>query len=84
MFPELKINKWKNVQVPVAHVYNLSYLGVWNLEDHNLRPAGEDSSEDPICKITIAKWTRGVTQAVEHLLEFKYQSHQKTKKEMKK
>jgi hypothetical protein len=33
-----------------------------------LRPAWANSSQDPISKITRAKWTGGVTQAVELLL----------------
>jgi hypothetical protein len=32
------------------------------------RPARAKSSQDPISKITRAKWTRGMAQAVEHLL----------------
>jgi hypothetical protein len=36
-------------------------------EDLSLRPAQANSSQDPISKITRAKWTRGVAPAVEHL-----------------
>jgi hypothetical protein len=55
-------------QVPVAHICNPSYLGVWDWEDCTLRLAWTYSSRDSISKITRAKWTGGVTQAVEHLL----------------
>jgi hypothetical protein len=54
--------------VPVAHAYNPSYLGaeigritVWG-------QLGQNVHETPISKITRAKWTGGVTQAVECLL----------------
>jgi hypothetical protein len=43
-------------------------MGGWDREDHDSRPAQANISQDPISKITTAKWTGGVTQAVEHLL----------------
>jgi hypothetical protein len=66
---------------PVTHTCNPSYLGAWDQEDHGSRTAQANSSQDLISKITRAKWTRGVAQAVEHLLcKNKLQSHQKKKK----
>jgi hypothetical protein len=44
---------------------NLSYLGGWDQEDSNSR---QIVHETPISKITRAKWTGGVAQAVECLL----------------
>jgi hypothetical protein len=43
-------------------------LGGWDPEDWGLRPAWANSSQDPISKITRAKWTGGVAQAMEYLL----------------
>jgi hypothetical protein len=43
-------------------------VGDWDQEEQVLRPAGANSSWDPISKMTRAKWTEGVAQAVEHLL----------------
>jgi hypothetical protein len=45
---------------PMAHVCDPSYLGGRDREDHGLRPAWANSLQDPISKITRAKWTRGV------------------------
>jgi hypothetical protein len=53
---------------PVAHTCNPSFLGGWDWEDHGSRTAQANSSQDPISKITIAKWTVGVAQAVACLL----------------
>jgi hypothetical protein len=39
-----------------------------SLEDCSSRPAQANSSQDPISKKTTRKWTRGMAQAVEHLL----------------
>jgi hypothetical protein len=38
------------------------------MKDHSSRPVLENSSQDPISKITRAKWTGGVAQVLEHLL----------------
>jgi hypothetical protein len=54
-------------QVPVAHVYNPSYLGGWEGKDQ-FEASLANSSQHSISKITRAKWARGVAQAVEHLL----------------
>jgi hypothetical protein len=45
-----------------------------------LRPAHKNSSQDPISKITRAKWILGIAQEVDCLLqvqspEFKHKSH---------
>jgi hypothetical protein len=48
----------------VPHACNPSYLGDWVQKDHSSRPAQASSSQEPIFKITRAKWTGGV----EHLL----------------
>jgi hypothetical protein len=55
---------------PVAHACNPSYLGGSDQGRINcdLRPAWANSSRDSIFKITRAKWTGGVAQAVELLL----------------
>jgi hypothetical protein len=55
-------------QAPVAHAHNPSYLGCWNQEDHGSSPVLVNNLEDPFSKITRAKGTGGVTQAVECLL----------------
>jgi hypothetical protein len=39
-----------------------------DLEDQGSRPAQANSSRDPISKIIRPKYTRGVAQAVEHLV----------------
>jgi hypothetical protein len=52
----------------VAHTCNPSYLEGWDQEDSGLGPAQEDTSQDPIFKITRAKRTEGVAQAIEYLL----------------
>jgi hypothetical protein len=77
-------------QAPVTYTCNPGYLGSWDWEDFSSRPAQADSSWDPISKITTAKWTGGVAQAIEHLLlqarssEFRPQSpppHTHTRKD---
>jgi hypothetical protein len=52
----------------VAHACNPSYLGGRDREGHGLRPAHANIFQDPISKITRAKWTGGVAQLVEYLL----------------
>jgi hypothetical protein len=52
----------------VAHTRNLSYLGEEDQKDPSLRSAPANSSQDPISKITRAKWTGSMAQAVQHLL----------------
>jgi hypothetical protein len=44
----------------VANTCTPNYLGGWDEEDCSLRPAQTNSSQDPITKITRAKWTGGV------------------------
>jgi hypothetical protein len=42
---------------PVAHVYNPSYSGGKDQEDHDLKPAQGNSLQDPISKIlNTKKW----------------------------
>jgi hypothetical protein len=53
--------------VLVTHACIPSYLGGWYQEDCGSSPAQENSSQDPIFKITRVKWTGGVAQVVEHL-----------------
>jgi hypothetical protein len=68
-----------------AHTCTSSFLRGWDQEDYGLRSAWANSSQDSIFKITGAKWTGGVAQAVELLLckhkalSSKLQSHQKKK-----
>jgi hypothetical protein len=53
----------------MAHnAYNPSYLRGWDQEDQDLRLGLANSSQDPISKLIIAKWTGGVAQAIEHQL----------------
>jgi hypothetical protein len=59
----------------VAHVYNPSYSGSRDQEDHSSKPAWVNSSRDPISK----KRAGGVAHGVG--LEFKPQYHKKEKKE---
>jgi hypothetical protein len=55
-------------QALVGHIFNPSYLGGWDQEDHSLRLAWANSSWYSISKMARAKWTRDVVQAVECLL----------------
>jgi hypothetical protein len=52
----------------MAHACNPSYLRGLDGEDHSSWPAQANSPRDPISKITKAKLTGGVAQAVESLL----------------
>jgi hypothetical protein len=61
------INNCVASQAPVTHTYNPSYLGSWDL-NRGSRPAWANGSRDHISKMTRAKWTGGVAQAVECLL----------------
>jgi hypothetical protein len=54
--------------VPFAHACNPSYLGDWSQEDHGSRPPLATASRDPVSKITRAKRTGGLAQALERLL----------------
>jgi hypothetical protein len=40
----------KELKSPVAHAYNPSYSGGRDQEDHSLKPAQANSSQDPISK----------------------------------
>jgi hypothetical protein len=42
-------------QAPVAHTGNPSYSGGRDQEDRGSKPAGANSSQDPILKITSTK-----------------------------
>jgi hypothetical protein len=73
----------------VADTYNQSYSSGRDQEDHSLRPAWENSSQDPISKTPNRKKGRqsgssgrGLTYQVWGL-EFKPQYHQKERKEKK-
>jgi hypothetical protein len=66
-------------------------LATWEAEIGRIAVQGQPKQivrKTPISKITTAKWTGSVIQAVEHLLckarspEFKLQSHQKKKKKV--
>jgi hypothetical protein len=59
--------KSKPSQALVAHAYNPSYLGGWDWEDCGLRPLKENSSQDPVSKVTRVKWTGGMAQGVQHV-----------------
>jgi hypothetical protein len=54
--------------VQVADACNPSYLRDWHWKDHSSRSTLAKSFQDPIFKLTRAKWTRGMAQAVEGLL----------------
>jgi hypothetical protein len=49
---------------PVAHTCHPSYLEGWDQEDHDSTPTWANGLRDPISKITRAKWTGDVAQAV--------------------
>jgi hypothetical protein len=74
-------------QMLMAHTCNPSYLGRLKSGGSQVDPANCDpakSSQIPISKITRAKWTGSMVQAVECLLckretKFKPQAHQKIK-----
>jgi hypothetical protein len=53
--------------VLVAHTCNPSYSGGRDQEDHSLRPALANSSQDPISNILNTRKRAGVTQVIEHL-----------------
>jgi hypothetical protein len=53
----------------VAHTYNPSYSRDRDQEDRGLKPAQENSSQDPISKNLTQKQVGGVAQGVGH--EFK-------------
>jgi hypothetical protein len=41
--------------VPVAHAYDPSYSGSRDQENHGLKPAKPNSSQDPISKIPVGE-----------------------------
>jgi hypothetical protein len=49
----------------VAHTCNLIYFGDWDQDDHGSRLTQANTLQDSVSKITRAKWTGGVSQAVE-------------------
>jgi hypothetical protein len=84
-FPEFRNSP--RAGTPMAHSCNPSYLGGWDQEDWDLRPAQANSSQDPIATITRAKmnWRCGSSSNAPALQArstgFKPQSyHQKKKK----
>jgi hypothetical protein len=54
--------------VLVVHTCNPSYLEGQDQEDHSSRPAQANTSLDPIFEITRTKGTKGMAQALDHLL----------------
>jgi hypothetical protein len=53
-FMKLKNLEWcKGIRVPVTHICNLTYSDGRDQEDHGLKTAWANSSQDPILKITI-------------------------------
>jgi hypothetical protein len=79
----LKANKTLKSQTPAAHACNPSYLGGWDQEDCGSRPAWANSSQDPISKITRAKWTEGVAQVIQWEAQSSSPSPTKKKKKPK-
>jgi hypothetical protein len=77
-------------QVSVAHIYNSSYLGRWDEEEHGLRSAWGNSSREPHLQMKLRKmdWWHGSSDRAPVLQvwisEFKPQSYQKKKKGRKK
>jgi hypothetical protein len=51
-----------------AHACNLGYSGCRDQEDRGLKPAGENSSRDPILKIPNTNRAGRIAPVVEHLL----------------
>jgi hypothetical protein len=66
-------------RVQVAHTCNPSYSGGRDQEDCSLKPAGANSSQDPISKTPNTKRAGVVVQAEGS--EFKPQYHKKKRKE---
>jgi hypothetical protein len=66
--PNVASSKNGKSRLLVAHACNPSYLRGWNWEGHSSRLDLANSSQDPISKITRAKWAGGMAQVVEHLL----------------
>jgi hypothetical protein len=73
---------------PVTHIYNPSYMGgrdwSWGL---NSRPTWANSLQDPIFKLTRAKWTGGVSSGRVPALQvrspaFKPQFHQQKRQKV--
>jgi hypothetical protein len=62
----------------VAHTYNPSYSGGRDQEDHGLKPAQANTSQDPILKKIYPKKRADVGQSIGP--EFKPQYHKKKKK----
>jgi hypothetical protein len=64
--------KKKKVKMGARHqpgyTCNPRYLGSWDQDDQCLRPDQANSSQDPISKITRAKWARVVAQVSGHRL----------------
>jgi hypothetical protein len=52
-------------RVSAVHACNPGYYGGWNLEDFGPRLDQGNSSRDSISKMIRAKWTWGVTHALE-------------------
>jgi hypothetical protein len=66
LFPLFK-NQFKNNGLggaPVTHTYNPSYLGGWDGEDHGLRPAWADTSQDPHLQNNQSENGQSVAQVV--------------------
>jgi hypothetical protein len=63
--------------LPVAHACNPSYSGGRDQQDHDLKPAQKNSSQDPISKNPLQKRAGGVVQGVSP--EFKSQYHKVNK-----
>jgi hypothetical protein len=51
----ISIEQFKKSQVPVVHTCNPSYSGGRDQEDLGSKPAGANSLQDPIMKISITK-----------------------------
>jgi hypothetical protein len=68
----------------VAHSYNPCYSGGRDQEDHGLKPAKVNSSQDPISKkIQHKKKAGGVAQGIGPEFKSQYHTHTHTHKNLK-
>jgi hypothetical protein len=58
------IKNFFNSWAPVAHACNPSYSGGRDQEEHSLKPAWANSSQNPISKIPNTKRASGVAQGI--------------------
>jgi hypothetical protein len=60
----IKAPKKLGSQMPIAHIYNPSYSGGRDQENHSSKAAWANSLRDPISKTPNPKWAGTVAQGV--------------------